>query len=76
MAHFFLSDERRELDRRPGVTLKIFWVRGRAIGKGIDFHSFVIRRGTNFQKFCYNMSGLVYSFPKIGMRWGITFSGN
>ena len=31
---------------RGGGVLYIFWVRGRAIGKGIDFHDFgIIRNG-------------------------------
>ena len=34
-----------------GGVLYIFWVRGRAIGKGIDFHDFVIRNGINFHDF-------------------------
>ena len=29
----------------------MFWVRGRAIGKGIDFHNFGIRNGINFHNF-------------------------
>ena len=36
---------------RGGGLLYIFWVRGRAIGKGIDFHDFVIRNGINFHDF-------------------------
>ena len=32
--------------RAGGGVLYIFWVRGRAIGKGIDFHDFgIIRNG-------------------------------
>ena len=32
-----------------GFTLRISWVRRRAIGKGIDFHDFVIRNGIDFR---------------------------
>ena len=42
-----------------GGVLYIFWVRGRAIGKGIDFHDFGIRNGIDFDEF--------------GIRNGITF---
>ena len=42
-----------------GGVLYIFWVRGRAIGKGIDFHDFGIRNGIDFHEF--------------GIRNGITF---
>ena len=38
------------LTRGRGV-LYIFWVRGRAIGKGIDFHDFGIRNGIDFHDF-------------------------
>ena len=34
-----------------GGVLYIFWVRGRAIGKGIDFHDFGIRNGIDFRNF-------------------------
>ena len=44
---------------RGGGVLYIFWVRGRAIGKGIDFHDFGIRNGIDFHEF--------------GIRNGITF---
>ena len=43
----------------PGGLLCIFWVRGRAIGKGINFHDFGIRNGIDFHDF--------------GMRNGIDF---
>ena len=36
---------------RGGGLLYIFWVRGRAIGKGIDFHDFGIRNGIDFRNF-------------------------
>ena len=36
----------------PGGGVRyIFWVRGRAIGKGIDFNDFGIRNGINFRNF-------------------------
>ena len=34
-----------------GGVLYIFWVRGRAIGKGIDFHEFGIRNGIDLHDF-------------------------
>ena len=34
-----------------GGVLYIFWVRGRAIGKGIDFHDFGIGNGIDFRNF-------------------------
>ena len=34
-----------------GGVLYIFWVRGHAIGKGIDFHDFGIRNGIDFRNF-------------------------
>ena len=34
-----------------GGLLYIFRVRGRAIGKGIDFHDFDIRNGIDFRNF-------------------------
>ena len=34
-----------------GYYSYIFWVRGRAIGKGIDFHDFGIRDGIDFRNF-------------------------
>ena len=37
--------------RGGGGVLYIFWVRGRAIGKGIDFHDFGIRNGIDFHDF-------------------------
>ena len=41
----------RKVARGGGGVLCFFWVRGRAIGKGIDFHYFVIRNGINFHDF-------------------------
>ena len=36
---------------RPGGALYIFWVRGRAIGKGIYFQDIGIKNGINFHNF-------------------------
>ena len=55
---FSLSQDLQDIDPGGGV-LYIFWVRGRAIGKGIDFHDFGIRNGIDFHEF--------------GIRNGITF---
>ena len=35
----------------PGDALHIFWVRGRAIGKGIDFPDIGIKNGIIFHNF-------------------------
>ena len=55
----------------PGAVLYIFWVRGRAIGKGIDFHDFGIRNGINFRNFHNWYTGM--HFRKIGIKSGIYF---
>ena len=34
-----------------GEVLYILWVRGRAIGKGIDFHDFGIKNGVDCHDF-------------------------
>ena len=61
--------------KRPrGVHFVYFWVRGRAIGKGIDFpdigiknginfHNFVTRNGTDFQDF-FMKCKIRYTFSK------------
>ena len=36
----------------PRSALHIFWVRGRAIEKGIDFPDIGIKNGINFHNFC------------------------
>ena len=52
----------------------IFWVRGRAIGKGIDFHDFGIRNGIDFHNFGIRNGIDFYDF---GIRNGIdAFSEN
>ena len=68
----------------PGGALHIFWVRGRAIGKGIDFphigisngidfYNFDIRNGTNFQDSSVRFKVLVYLIRKIGIKSSIPF---
>ena len=56
----------------PGGVLYIFWVRGRAIGKGIDFHDFGIRNGINFRNFAIGIGSGMH-FWKIGIRNGYVF---
>ena len=51
----------------------IFWVRGRAIGKGIDFHEFGIRNGIDFHDFVIR-NGIDFSIFAIGI--GYAFSEN
>ena len=68
----------------PGGALHTFWVRGRAIGKGIDFpdigiknginfHNFGIRNGTDFQGFGMKYKE-GYTFSKNWHKAGYTFS--
>ena len=57
------------LPRGRGV-LHIFWVRGRAIGKGIDFRDFGIRNGIDFRDFGIR-NGI--DFHDFGIRNGIDF---
>ena len=59
----------------------IFWVRGRAIGKGIDFHDFGIRNGIDFHDFgiwnginfrsFHNWYSVGHAFSKIDIKSGI-----
>ena len=58
-----------------GGVLYIFWVRGRAIGKGIDFHDFGIRNGINFRNF-HNWSSVGYAFSENWYKVGYAFSEN
>ena len=64
--------------RGGGAAIHIFWVRVRAIGKGIDFpdigiknginfYNFGIRNGTDFQDFCmiYEVGYAGYFFQKL-----------
>ena len=69
-----------------GGVLYIFWVRGRAIGKGIDFHDFGIRNGIEFHDFGIRNginfrnfvigTGSGMHFRKIGIKSGIYFLKN
>ena len=70
--------------RTPGGALHIFWVRGRAFGKcidfphigisnGIDFYNFGINNGTDFQDSSVGLTVLVYFIQNIGIRLGILF---
>ena len=65
-----------------GGALRIFWVRGRATGKGIDFphigisndidfYNFRIWNGTNFQDSSVRFKVLVYFIREFGIRSGI-----
>ena len=45
------SQKNRKVHPGGGGVLYISWVRGRAIGKGIDFHDFGIRNGIAFHDF-------------------------
>ena len=68
-----------------GGVLYIFWVRGRAIGKGIDFHDFGIRNGIDFHDFGirngidfhnfqnWYIIGSGMHFRKFGIKSGICF---
>ena len=57
-------------NRGGGGGLYIFWVWGRAIGKGIDFHDFGIRNGIDFHNFGIR-NGI--DFCNFGIRNGIDF---
>ena len=59
----------------PGGALHIFWVRGRAIGKGIDFPDISIKNGINFHTFGIRNGT---DFQGFGMKYkvGYTFSKN
>ena len=76
----------RLLGNAPGGALHIFWIRGRAIGKGIDFpdigiknginfHNFGIRNGTDFQGFGMKYK-VGYTFSKNWYKVGYTFFKN
>ena len=81
---FLLRNEYRP--GHPGGALHIFWVRGRAIGKGIyfqgigikngiNFHNFGIRNGTDLQDFAMKYK-VGYSFSQNWYKFGYTFSKN
>ena len=72
--------------RPPGGALHIFWLRGRAVAKGIyfqdigikngiNFHSFGMRNGTNLQDFAMKYK-VGYAFSKNWYKFGYTFSKN
>ena len=56
-------------------VLYIFWVRGRAIGKGIDFHDFGIRNDIDFRNF-RNWYRVGYAFSENWYKVGYTFLKN
>ena len=56
-------------------VLYIFWVRGRAIRKGIDFHDFGIRNGINFRNFGIR-NGINFRNFHNWYRVGYAFSEN
>ena len=69
-----------------GGVLYTFWVRGRAIGKGIDFddfgirngidfHDFGIRNGINFCNF-HNWHSVEYAFSENWYKVGYIFLKN
>ena len=71
---------------RGGGVRYIFWVRGRAIGKGIDFHHFGIRNGIDFHDFgirngikfrnFHNWYRVGYAFSENGYKVGYMFLKN
>ena len=69
MLHWGRADP---LSRGGGGLLYTFWVWGRAIGKGIDFHDFGIRNGIVFHNF-RNWYRVGYAFSEIGIKSGIYF---
>ena len=58
-----------------GGVLYIFWVRGRAIGKGINFHEFAIRNGIDFHDFGIR-NGIDFCNFRNWYRVGYAFSEN
>ena len=59
----------------PGGVLYIFWVRGRAIGKGINVHDFGIRNGIDFHDFGIRNGINFHNFHNL-YRVGYAFSEN
>ena len=59
----------------PGGVLYIFWVWGRAIEKGIDFHDFGIRNGIDFHDFGIR-NGINFHNFRNWHRVGYAFSEN
>ena len=58
-----------------GGVLYIFWIRGRAIGKGIDLHDFGIRNGIDLQDFGIR-NGINFQNFLNWYRVGYAFSEN
>ena len=54
------------------VVLYTFWVQGRAIGKGINFHDLGIRNGINFCNF-RNWFRVGYAFSESWYKVGYIF---
>ena len=63
------------LEARGGGVLYIFWVRGPAIGMGIDFHDFGIRNGIDFHDFG-RRNGINFRHFHNLYRVGYAFSEN
>ena len=63
------------LDLYGGGLLCTFWVWGRAIGKGIDFHDFGIRKGIDFHDFGIG-NGIDFRNFRNWYRVGYAFSEN
>ena len=59
----------------PGGALHTFWVRGRAIGKGIDFPDIGIKNGINFHNFGIR-NGTDFQGFDMKYKEGYTFSKN
>ena len=55
----------------PGGTLHIFWVRRRAVGKGIDFPDIGIRNGIDFHNLWYKERGI--NFQDFGMKYRVEY---
>ena len=64
-----------KLGSRGGGVPYIFWVRGRAIGKGIDLHDFGIRNGITFRDF-NNWYWIQYPFSENWYKVGYISSKN
>ena len=56
----------------PRGLLYIFWVRGRLIGNGIDFHDLCIRNGIDFRNF-RNRYSVGYAFMENWYKVGYIF---
>ena len=56
-------------------VLYIFWVRGRAIGRGIDFHDLGIKNGIDFRNLC-NWYRVRYALSENWYKVGYIFLKN